>query len=383
MLEDLLRYCETERHWVLETTMALARLESPTSDKAAVDRCGVELAQRMLAIGGVVNRLEQPEAGDHLRAEFGTGVGQVLLVGHFDTVWPVGQIGKMPLELRDGCLFGPGVLDMKGGIAIGMLAARALTEVTSCAGRIVMLWTSDEERGSGSSRSVIEREALQSNAVFVLEPGLLGGAVKTARKGCGEFRLKVHGVAAHAGVEPDQGSSAVHELAAQIVDLQRLRAVAAGVSLNVGVIAGGTRPNVVAEEASATVDIRVETAEEAERVEMLVRQRTTTVPGTRIEVDGGFSRPPLERTDAVAHLYHRARGIAARLGQELREGSTGGGSDGNFTAALGVPTLDGLGAVGGGAHALHEHIEVEALCWRAALLAALVAETHADAESLG
>ena len=383
MLEDLLNYCEDEHDWVLETTMALACLESPTEDKAAVDRCGLELMQRMSAIGGVVNRLCQPEAGDHLRAEFGTGCDQVLFIGHFDTVWPVGQISKMPLEIRDGRLFGPGVFDMKGGIAIGMLAARALAKMTVPAGRIVMLWTSDEERGSVSSRSVIEREALQSDAVFVLEPGLLGGAVKTARKGCGEFRLRVHGVAAHAGVEPDQGSSAVHELAAQIVDLQRLRAVAPGVSLNVGVIAGGTRPNVVAEEASATVDIRVETAEEAERVEMLVRQRTTTVPGTRIEVEGAFSRPPLERTDAVSHLYHRARGIAARLGQELCEGSTGGGSDGNFTAALGVPTLDGLGAVGAGAHALHEHIEVEALSWRAALLAALVAETHADDESLG
>ena len=377
MLEDLLNYCEDEHDWVLETTMALACLESPTEDKAAVDRCGLELMQRMSAIGGVVNRLCQPEAGDHLRAEFGTGCDQVLFIGHFDTVWPVGQISKMPLEIRDGRLFGPGVFDMKGGIAIGMLAARALAKMTVPAGRIVMLWTSDEERGSASSREVIEQEALKSRAVFVLEPSLRGGAVKTARKGCGEFRLTVRGVAAHAGVEPDQGASAVHELAAQIVDLQRLQVEVPGASLNVGVIAGGTRPNVVAEEAHATVDVRVETAEEAKQVELFLRRRTTTVPGTCIDIDGTFARPPLERTDTVEQLYHRARAIAGRLGYELCEGSTGGGSDGNFTAALGVPTLDGLGAVGAGAHALHEHIDVGALAWRAALLAALVAEIQA------
>ena len=378
MLKDLLRFCEAERNWALETTLALASLESPTGDKAAVDRCGGELAKRLGAIGGVVNRLEQLSAGDHLRVEFGAGARQVLLVGHFDTVWPVGQIERMPLEVRNGCLFGPGVFDMKGGISIGMLAVRALKSLNALPGRVVMLWTSDEERGSTSSRQVIEQEALRSHAVFVLEPSLPGGAVKTARKGCGEFLLKVQGVAAHAGVEPDQGASAVHELAAQVVDLQRLRKLVQGASLNVGVISGGTRPNMVAEEASATVDIRVDTAEEANQVETLLRQRTVTVPGTRIAVNGAFNRPPLERTDAVIQLYGRAREIAFQLGHDLGEGHTGGGSDGNFTAALGIPTLDGLGAVGAGAHALHEHIEVAALPWRAALLAALMSETQTE-----
>ena len=378
MLNDLLRYCEAERDWALETILALAGLESPTGDKAAVDRCGGELAKRLREIGGVVNRLEQPSAGDHLRAEFGAGAGQVLLVGHFDTVWPVGQIERMPLDLRDGCLFGPGVFDMKGGIAIGMLAVRALKRLNALPGRVVMLWTSDEERGSSSSRQVIEQEALRSHAVFVLEPSLPGGAVKTARKGCGEFLLKVQGVAAHAGVEPDQGASAVHELAAQIIDLQRLRKLVQGASLNVGVISGGTRPNMVAEEASATVDVRVDTAEEANQIETLLRQRIVTVPGTRLEVAGAFNRPPLERSDAVIKLYGRAREIAFRLGHDLGEGHTGGGSDGNFTAALGIPTLDGLGAVGAGAHALHEHIEVADLPWRAALLAALMSETQTE-----
>ena len=374
---DLLRYCEAEHEWVLDTIMAVARLESPTTEKTAVDRCGEELTQRLRAIGGVVTRLPQPEVGDHLRAEFGGGAKQVLLVGHFDTVWPIGQIDRMPLEIRDGCLFGPGVLDMKGGIALGMLAARAVTAVAPLANRLVMLWTADEECGSPTSRSVIEEEARRSRAVFVLEPALVGGGVKTTRKGCGEFHLTVRGVAAHAGVDPDKGASAIHELAAQVVDLQRVHDMTPGVSLNIGMISGGTRPNVVADEAHATIDIRVTTAEEAKRVAETVRQRVPTIQGTQIEVTGGFDRPPMERTAAVAGLYERAHKIAARLGHDLREGGTGGGSDGNFTAALGVPTLDGLGAVGAGPHALHEHIEIAALPWRAALLAGLIAEMQA------
>ncbi len=377
--QALLVYCESHRDWVVETTLALARLESPTSDKEAVDRCGRELQQRLEAIGGTVTRLARAEAGDHLRAEFGSGGSQVLMIGHFDTVWPVGQIERMPLEFRDGCLFGPGVFDMKAGIAVGLLAARALREASPSAGRLVMLWTSDEERRSRTSRAVVEEEARRSRAAFVLEPGLPGGGVKTARKGCGEFRLAVHGVAAHAGVEPDRGASAVHELAAQIVDLQRVRDLGPDVTLNVGMAAGGTLPNVVAEEAHAVIDTRVSAAADMDRVIEFVRNRTSTVPGTRIEVTGGFDRPPLERTAAVARLYERARTIAGRLGHDLREGATGGGSDGNFTAAVGTPTLDGLGAVGAGPHALHEHIEVDSLPWRAALLAALVADVWASA----
>ena len=370
----LLAYCESRRDWVVETTLALARLESPTGDKAAVDVCGRELQRRMEAIGGTVTRLAQAKAGDHLRAEFGRGGSQVLLLGHFDTVWPVGQLDRMPLEFRDGRLYGPGVFDMKAGIALGLLAARAVLEASPAAGRIVMLWTSDEERRSRTSRALIEEEARRSRAALVLEPGLPGGGVKTARKGCAEFRIAVHGVAAHAGVEPDKGASAVHELAAQVVDLQRVRDLSPDVSLNVGTMTGGTLPNVVAEEAHAVVDARVASAADMARVIDLVRDRTPTVPGTRIEVTGGFDRPPLERTAAVARLYEKARDIAGGLGRDLPEGATGGGSDGNFTAAVGTPTLDGLGAVGAGPHALHEHIEVDSLPWRAALVAGLAAD---------
>ena len=380
MEHRLLAFCEAERGWLMDTILTLSKLESPTDDKAAVDRCGRELRQQLERLGGRLTCHRQPDAGDHLRAEFGAGASQILLVGHFDTVWPVGQLDRMPLDIREGCLFGPGVLDMKAGIALGMLATRALTEVTTSTGRVVMLWTSDEERGSPTSRVLIEQEARRSDAVFVLEPALVGGGVKTARKGCGEFRLTVRGIAAHAGIEPQKGASAVHELAAQIIDLQRVKQVGPGVSVNVGIVAGGTRPNVVAEEAHAIIDLRVTTADEAAQVAEMIHHRVPTIKGAQVEVTGGFARPPLERTESVARLYERARAIARRLGYELPEGATGGGSDGNFTAAVGTPTLDGLGATGAGPHALHEHIEIAPLPWRAAILASLIRETQVGDE---
>jgi len=377
---ELLAFCEAERGWLIDTILTLAKLESPTDDKVAVDSCGRVLRQQLERMGGQLTCHGQPDAGDHLRAEFGVGASQILLVGHFDTVWPVGQMERMPLDIRDGCLFGPGVLDMKAGIVLGMLATRALTEVTTSPGRVVMLWTSDEERGSPTSRALIEQEARRSDAVFVLEPALVGGGVKTARKGCGEFRLTVRGIAAHAGIEPHKGASAVHELAAQIVDLQRVRQLGSGVSLNVGIAAGGTRPNVVAEEAHAIIDSRVTTAAEATEVARMIRHRVPTIDGTQVDVAGGFDRPPMERTESVARLYEKARAIARRLGHDLPEGATGGGSDGNFTAAVGTPTLDGLGATGAGPHALHEHIEMGPLPWRAAMLASLIRETQVGGE---
>src|SRR5882672_2247136 len=218
MLIPLRDFCRSQREWLLETIESLVRLESPTTDKAAVDRCGAELTARLNAIGGRVTPLTRIDRGNHLLAEFGCLKSQVLLLGHFDTVWPVGQLDRMPLTRSDGRLHGPGVFDMKAGIAIGMLATRALLEAgDALSRRIVMLWTTDEEIGSGTSRVAIEEEARRSHAVLVLEPSLPGGAVKTARKGCGEFELVVHGVAAHAGIDPSKGASAIHELARQIV----------------------------------------------------------------------------------------------------------------------------------------------------------------------
>ena len=372
-------FCRTEQPWLLDTIESLVRLESPSTDKAAVDRCGVELRRRLEAMGGEVSRLPGVDRGDHLRAEFRDasatpGPRQILLLGHFDTVWPVGQLSRMPLQITDGRLHGPGVFDMKAGIAIAMLATRALRESNASPGlSIVMLWTTDEEVGSGTSRLIIENEARRSSAVLVLEPALPGGAVKTARKGCGQYELTVHGVAAHAGIDPAKGASAIHELAHQICRLYELPKRWPGVSLNVGTIAGGTRPNVVAEQASAVIDVRAATRNEMNMVDEVIRRQTARDSRTRLEVTGGFDRPPLERKGGVARLYDQARAVALELGLELAEGMTGGGSDGNFTAALGVPTLDGLGAVGDGAHALHEHVEVAALADRAALVAGLMA----------
>lgn len=378
-MREILGFCESQQGWLLELIEALVTLESPTTDKIAVDRCGQEIDRRLRALGGRVQRLPQPDAGDHLRAEFGAGVPQVLILGHVDTVWPVGQLGRMPLVRRDGRLYGPGVFDMKAGIGLAVLAVRALLETSrlpSC--RLAMLWTTDEETGSRSSRALVEEEARRSRAVLVLEPSLPGGAVKTSRKGCGEFELVVRGVAAHAGIDPRKGASAIHELARQIVALEDLQDPARGVSVNVGLVSGGTRVNVVAEEARARIDVRVPTREGARRVEQALRALQPRMPGTALAITGGIERPPLERTAGVVRLYEDARAVAAELGFALGEGSTGGGSDGNFTAALGVPTLDGLGAVGDGAHAVHEHVEIAELARRAALLAGLIRRIEAD-----
>ena len=369
----LLDYCESQRDWMIETIEALARLESPTADKAAVDRCGAALAERLTAIGGRVERLPREHAGDHLLAEFGCGRSQVLLIGHFDTVWPVGQLARMPIAIRDGCLYGPGTFDMKAGIAIAMLASRALEEVGPRPDlRVVMLWTTDEETGSLASRAAIDEEARRSEAVLVLEPSLPGGALKTTRKGGGEYRLVVRGRAAHAGIDPLRGASAIHELARLIIKVRQLQDLDRGVLVNVGAIAGGSAANVVAEHAEAIVDVRVASRADAARVGAAFSALAPETPGTSIEIVGGLDRPPLERTAEVAALFELARGVAADLGRELGEGATGGGSDGNYTSALGVPTLDGLGAVGDGAHALHEHVRIDELAWRAALVAGLI-----------
>ena len=371
--QHLLAFCASQQDWLLGTIESLVALESPTDDKRAVDQCGAELSRRLAALGASVTEVTTTTAGNHLRAEMGTGKRQVLLLGHFDTVWPVGQLGRMPL-LRDGDVFrGPGIFDMKAGIALGLLAGRALVEHGSLdRSRLVMLWTTDEETGSGTSRALVEAEARQSDAVLVLEPALPGGALKTRRKGCGEYEVAVRGVAAHAGVDPGKGVSAIRELARQILFIETLQDLTQGVSLNVGLVEGGSRPNVVAAEARAIVDARAPTLADAQRIDRVMRSLRPHLKGATIEVSGGFSRPPMERTAGVARLYETAQAAAADLGQEIGEGATGGGSDGNFCAALGVPTLDGLGAVGDGAHAIHEHVLVPTLVPRAALLARII-----------
>lgn len=371
--QSLLTYCERETGWLRDQIESLVRLESPSTGKAAVDRCGDELSARLAQLGASVTRLKQAIRGDHVRAEFAGSAKQVLILGHIDTVWPVGQLDRMPLREENGRLYGPGVFDMKSGVALAMLALRALRDLrVPGVPRVVMLWTTDEEIGSGTSRAAIEEAARRSAAVLVLEPSLPGGAAKTSRKGCGEFTLTVHGISAHAGLDPSKGASAIHELAHQIVAMQSLQDLARGITLNVGVIEGGSRTNVVADRAVAHIDVRVPAMTDAGRIEEAMQQLKPRLSGTRLEIRGGVGRPPLERGPHVVRLYEAARHAAAELGRELGEGGTGGGSDGNFTAALGVPTLDGLGPSGDGAHAVHEHVLLADLPWRAALVASLI-----------
>jgi glutamate carboxypeptidase len=378
-MKDLLAYCEAHLADIVQTIETLVRLESPSTDKAAVDRCGAVLAGMLRASGAEVDVLSQPERGNHLRARI-PGVGRpVMLLGHFDTVWPIGTLERMPLHRHGDRLHGPGTFDMKAGIAIALGAIDALRATGTPHAPVTMLWTTDEEMGSATSRETIESEARRSAAVLVLEPALPGGALKTARKGCAEFELIVHGIAAHAGLDPGKGASAIHELAAQIGAIERLQDLPRGISVNVGIVSGGSRPNVVAEEARATIDVRAPTREAADAVESAFRRLQPLRPGTRLTVHGGFERPPMERTPGVAQLFMRASEVASSLGRELREGAAGGGSDGNFTAALGVPTLDGLGPIGDGAHAAHEHVDLTALPWRAALVAGLIASFGSSA----
>ena len=370
-LSDFVRAYET---WLHETIDALVSIESPTDDKAAVDRAGAEFRRRAASIGMRVTVESRADAGDHSVAEIGEGGRRILIVGHVDTVWPHGQLARMPLVRRDGRLWGPGTLDMKVGVSMGLLATRAVFETgRPPEGRVAMLITSDEETGSDTSRDVIEREALASDAVLVLEPALAGGPLKTSRKGIGQYVITATGVSAHAGVDPAKGISAVRELARQIIAIEALHDLQRGVSVNAGVISGGTRPNVVPEEARAIVDVRAPSAADAARVDAAFRALSPILPGAKLSVTGGFERPPMERSEGVVALYRHAEAVAAELGQAIAEGGTGGGSDGNLTAALGVPTLDGLGAVGDGAHALHEHVELDCLVPRTTLLAGLIA----------
>jgi glutamate carboxypeptidase len=366
---------DAHREWLLEGIKALVRAESPSTDRASLDACAEVLSRCLVDAGASIERLPGGATADMVLARWPGDGPAVLLLGHFDTVWPVGQIERMPLRVADGRLFGPGVLDMKAGLAIAALAARVV-----CAGlpadrrpQITLLATADEEVGSTGSRAAIERLARESAAVLVFEPALPGGAVKTARKGVGEFEVALSGVSSHAGAAPHEGASAIVELARVVLALQALNDPARGVSVNVGVVDGGTRSNVVAERARAVVDVRIAAAEDGAAIESAINGLRPSDSRVRIGVRGAINRPPMVRTTGVAKLYDLARAVASDLGQTLGEGATGGASDGNFTAALGVPTLDGLGAVGDGPHALHEHVVIESLTARAALVAGLIA----------
>jgi glutamate carboxypeptidase len=365
---------EARAAWMIHALRQMVEVESPSDDKAAVDRAVVLVAELAAGLGGRVKIHKQKQFGDVLELRFGPARSSrkpILLLGHLDTVWPLGTLAGMPWREQDGRIYGPGVLDMKAGVAMALTAVRVLAEL-GVSRPVTLLLNSDEEVGSHVSRPITERLALASSAVLVLEPAQ-GLACKTARKGVGDYRLQVTGVASHSGVDFARGHSAILELARLLQEVEGFTELRLGRTVNPGVIGGGTRSNVVAQSAFAEVDVRIAKAADAARVDKLFRGLRCTDPACGLTVTGGINRPPMERKPGTVALYKQARKLAAEIGFTLEEAATGGGSDGNFTAALGVPTLDGLGAVGEGAHAAHEHLVAEHLVPRTALLAAMIA----------
>jgi len=365
-------YLQEHSDSLLADLRLLVSAESPSTDKRAVDACGEVLREIMAQrIGASVEVVPREAYGDHLVFKVGKGSKRTAILGHFDTVW---DIGRLPMKIEDGKFYGPGVLDMKAGLVQAIWATKALIDLELLNDReIRFLCSSDEELGSPSSREWIESEAVQCEQVLVVEPATSHtNALKIERKGTGRFEIKIKGRAAHAGNNPEDGVSAVHEMAEQILFLHGLNAPESGTTLNVGIAKGGQRTNVVADSAELSVDLRVSSVSEARRIEGLVNAMKPCLAAAQVFVTGGLVRPPLEYTPANQALFAVAQEAASALGIQIEGASVGGGSDGNFTSAVGVPTLDGLGATGVGPHAIHEHIIISDLPVRAALLAELI-----------
>jgi glutamate carboxypeptidase len=373
---ERLRNFETQNDALVATIRQLAEIESPSDDKPATDRIGAFLAKKFESAGGRAKIHRAEDFGNNLQIDFPGRDNRkpVLLLGHFDTVYPLGALAKMPFRIAKGKLYGPGVLDMKSGIALMLFAIQALQSWHGMLPRpVTVLLVSDEEVGSSSSRRITEALAEKSAAVLVLEPAAgANGAVKTARKGVGDYTLTVTGVAAHAGLDPSKGHSAIVELARQIAVITKLNDLKRGISVNPGVVRGGTRTNVIAAEAAVEIDVRIKSAKQAAGLDRRLRSLKPFDKHCKLKIEGGINRMPMERGAGVAELYKKAKEIASEIDWQLEEAAVGGGSDGNFTAAMGIPTLDGMGGVGEGAHALHEHIVIAELPRRALLLAGMI-----------
>jgi len=375
----LLRLLQPRLPQMLSQLRAFVLAESPSLEKAPADRCCGIIAEEWRKLGTRVQRIAQKHRGDHLRITWqpqkSRCAGQLLVLGHYDTVYASGTLAKMPFRVSAGKAYGPGTFDMKAGIVQALFALEGLQQAHTAPAlrkQIVFLWTSDEEIGSDSSRTLIEVEARRSDAVFVLEPSFgPRGLLKTARKGVGEAEIIVHGRASHAGLAPQEGVNAVHELARQITRLEKWNDLRRGISVNADIVEGGSRVNVIAERARALVDLRALRVTDMRQLEKRLRALRPIQRGATLEIHGGFNRSPMERKISAA-LFGRARSLAAQMGLTIGECVAGGGSDGNLTAALSIPTLDGLGAVGDGAHSAHEHVFVKTMPERAALLAALL-----------
>jgi glutamate carboxypeptidase len=375
--QEFLRFLKPQLPQMLAILRLFVEAESPSLEKSAANACCGIVAEEWRKRGVSVERIAQKERGDHLRITFWPSktrpTGQLLVLGHYDTVYSSGTLQQMPFRVSAGKAYGPGIFDMKAGIVQALYALQALQETDAALRkRLVFLWTSDEEIGSESSRKLLESEARRSDAVFVLEPSFgPRGLLKTARKGVGQAELTVHGRASHAGLAPQEGINAIHELAQQLTRIEKWNDHRRGVTINAGLIEGGTRTNVIPERARAVFDLRALRVPDMRNLEDRLRDLRPFQNGARLKVTGGFDRPPLERKMS-ASLFARAQLLAKQMNLALDECTVGGGSDGNFTAALGIPTLDGLGAVGDGAHSSREHILVNTMPVRAALLAALL-----------
>ncbi len=370
-----LAFCQQHESEMFSLLRKMVEIESPSDDKAAVDRMGAFLAEVFERLGGRVTFYPQEAAGNHLKAEFAGGASgkPVLLLGHFDTVWPLSTLAKMPFQMKDGRAFGPGVYDMKAGITMMIFALRALKESGAAHRPVTILLDTDEEVGSTTGRPIVETTAKDCEAVLVLEPSQgPQGHLKTSRKGVGDITVRVRGRASHSGVDFEKGRSAIVELARQLLEIVKFTDLARGITVNPGVIQGGTRSNVIAAEAWAEVDLRIARAADAAELEKKFAALKPFDPDCSIELSGGINRPPMERTEGTVRLFGMAREIGASIGWKVEESSTGGGSDGNFTSALGIPTLDGLGALGEGAHASNESVVTQDLPKRTALVAGLI-----------
>ena len=375
-MRALLAGARRKENALLELTRRLVEAESPSDEKAAVDACAALALEHARSLGGRAKVHRRKNFGDVVEARFGprgkAAKGRVLLLGHLDTVWPLGTLKKMPCRVHDGRMWGPGTLDMKAGVAMALTAVEMLAEAGLLEREVVLLLNSDEEVGSPISRPITEKLAAECDSVFVLEPAQ-GLAYKTARKGTGDWRIEIEGVAAHAGVDFLKGASAVRELARVVETVSGWTELKRGLTVSVGLVGGGSKTNVVPANAWAEVDVRIARKADGARMERRFAALKAKDRRCALTVTGGINRPPMERTRGTVALYRKARGLAAELGFVLDEAATGGASDGNFTWAMGIATLDGMGAVGEGAHANHESIVLEHLAPRVALLAGMLA----------
>lgn len=378
MTVDLRSYFEAQLESMVVLLGDLILLESPTSNKAAVDRMGGRVAEELDRLGAALTIHPRTEVGDIIEARWDASAGgksgsPLLMVCHMDTVHPIGEISRNPLRRGDKHLYGPGSYDMKGSIVTLLSAIRGLHSLGIFPPRpVIVLMTSDEETGSDYSRELIENRARDAALAMIMEPALPDGAVKTWRKSTGEFTIRTFGMAAHAGGAHELGINAIQEMAYQILALQKLTDYATGSTISVGMVSGGTARNTVPDRCEALIDVRAMTIGEIERMTGQIQALRPVLPGARVEITGGFDRPPMERDDRMIQTFMQAKEIAARHGLDLNEAGSGGASDGNYTAALGTPTLDGLGPIGDGAHSEREHILVDSLPTSATLIAALL-----------